>query len=496
MKRGSRWLSLSALVAVAFVVGLDMTVLNVALPSLSASLHASTTQLQWFVDSYNIILAALLLPAGMLGDRFGHKKILLGAMAVFCLGSLACAVAQTPSALIAARLILGVGAAGLIPLYIAFLPLLFAPEERRKALAIWAVATGLSFPLGPIIGGILLSHFWWGSVFLINVPVAVLAFVAAYILLPNPPIAGTKPQKIDWAGLIISSLGLIGITYASIEAGQLGWRSWRVLALLLSGTLLLLLCWAVERRKLNAFIDMRLFRTPAFVLGSTLTASLSLIMFGILFALPLYLHAVVHASALQTGFGVLPLVGGLVIGSTIAGKITKLRTNKQIVISGLILLTAALVVGAGTVGHLSYAGMTVWITGAGIGWGLVLPTVMGAALGALPPDKTGIGSGLILAIRQVGAGIGVAVLGSILNGAYRSRILSLGHDMGMSRTMLGELQSSVSHGVDTAYQQHSPATLHVVQQAFIDSFSLVLKICVVIGICCLVFVYMSQRQKS
>src|SRR4029453_11913187 len=216
-----RWWALGALALTLLVVGLDLTVLNVALPTLAVDLHASTGQLQWFANAYNLVLAAALLPAGLLGDRFGRKRFLLIALGLFAAASVACAYAGSAGALIGARAVLGLGASFLLPLSVAVLPVLFSAEERPRAIAIWASANAIGIPLGPVLGGWLLDHYWWGSVFLINLPVIVLAGGAVAVVLPES--RSSYPPRLDLVGVLTSSLGLVGLTYGVIEAGERGW---------------------------------------------------------------------------------------------------------------------------------------------------------------------------------------------------------------------------------------------------------------------------------
>ncbi len=213
-----RWWALIAISASVLVVGLDLTVLSLALPVLSVQLHASTTDLQWFSAAYSLVLAAALLPAGLLGDRVGRKKMLLIALAVFGASSVACAMARSPAELIAARAVLGLGAAVILPMSIAVLPVLFTEEERPKAIAVVMGATFIGFPVGPLLGGWLLDNFWWGSVFLINVPVVVLALIAVATLMPES--RGARSSRIDLPGIALSSLGLASLTYGFIRAGR------------------------------------------------------------------------------------------------------------------------------------------------------------------------------------------------------------------------------------------------------------------------------------
>src|ERR1700684_4505306 len=212
-----RWWALVAIAASVLVVGLDLTVLNLALPTISTDLHASTSDLQWILDSYSLVLAAVMLPAGLLGDRLGRKKVVLFPLALFGVSSAACAYATSAGELIAARAVLGIGAAAIMPLALAIIPVLFTPEERQRATAVMASTIFLSFPIGPLVGGSLLDNFWWGSVFLINVPVVVFALIAVAFLMPES--RSTERPRLDLIGTLISAAGLVAFTYGVIRAG-------------------------------------------------------------------------------------------------------------------------------------------------------------------------------------------------------------------------------------------------------------------------------------
>ena len=261
-----RWWALVAIAASVLVVGLDLTVLNLALPTMAVSLHASTGDLQWIVDSYSLVLAALILPAGLLGDRYGRKKMLVVALVIFGLASLACAYASSVGELIVARAVLGIGAAAIFPLALSVLPVLFDGADRQRAVAAIGGATMLSFPIGPIVGGYLLDHFWWGSVFLINVPVVVLALVAVTMLMPESRSA--RRPGIDLPGLVVSGAGLVALTFGFIKAGQDGWSDAAALALIVAGAAVLAVLPLVERQVANRggqpLADLRLFRSAGF----------------------------------------------------------------------------------------------------------------------------------------------------------------------------------------------------------------------------------------
>src|SRR5579862_4638675 len=443
-----KWWALVAIAASVLVVGLDLTVLNLALPTISTDLHASATDLQWISDAYSLVLAAAMLPAGLLGDRLGRKKVLIVALVLFGASSAACAYAGGTGELIAARAVLGIGAAAIFPLSLSVIPVLFAPEERQKAIALMASATFISFPIGPVVGGYLLDHFWWGSVFLINVPVVALALVAVTILLPESRSA--ERPGVDILGVVLSSAGLAGLTYGFIKAGQDGWTDAAALGTIAAGVAVLAVLVGWERwltgrwqagagddlrgGKVRPLIELRLFRSAGFTWGTALATLVSFAMFGIFFVMPQYFQEVRGADAMGSGLRLLPMIGGMVIGM-IGG--TRLATPrkagdgparpplagaKALVTIGFTLMAAALAVGATTTASSGTGFAAGWFAVFGLGLGLAMPQAMNAALSALSAETSGSGSALISALRQVGATIGVAVLGTVLSSVYRSHL--------------------------------------------------------------------------
>ncbi len=471
-----RWWALGALALALLVVGLDGTVLSIALPTLSTRLHASTGQLQWFVDAYLLVLAAVLLPAGLLGDRFGRKKLLLGALVVFGLASLACAYASTAGMLIAARSVLGLSAAFLMPLSMAVLPVLFTPEERPRALGIWVTASAASFPIGPIVGGWLLDNFWWGSVFLINVPVIVLGLIAVSLLVPES--RDPHPARLDIVGALTSSLGLAGITYGFIEAGEKGWGSSTSLGAIAAGVValgafVLWQRWITRRPAGQPLVDLGLFRSASFTWGTILATVMNFALFGLLFAIPQYFQAVKGADALGTGLRLLPLIGGLVVGARVGGRLVPRAGAKVVVALGFALLVFGLLSGATTGDGTGYGFAAIWIAVVGLGTGFAMPTALDAAIGALSAARSGVGSGLIQAVRQVGGAIGVAVLGTVLNSSYRGRL----DVTGLPAQAADAVRESVSAGVAVAHTLGSIPLLDLVRSAFIHGMDMMLWVC-------------------
>jgi EmrB/QacA subfamily drug resistance transporter len=483
-----KWWALVAIAASVLVVGLDLTVLNLALPTIATDLHASTSDLQWFSDAYSLVLAAAMLPAGMLGDRLGRKKVLIVALILFGASSAACAYAGGVGELIAARAVLGIGAAAIFPLSLSVIPVLFAPEERQKAIALMASATFISFPIGPIVGGYLLDHFWWGSVFLINVPVVVLALIAVVVLLPESRSA--QQLRLDAGGVLLSSAGLAALTYGFIEAGQNGWTDTAALTTIAAGVVVLVLFVAWERwltrraGSVRPLIEVGLFRSAAFTWGTTLATLVSFAMFGIFFAMPQYFQEVQGANAMGSGLRLLPLIGGLVvgmIGSTrlatprrVAGSVrAPLASVKGLVMVGFTIMTAALALGATTTAESGTGFAAAWLAAFGLGLGLAMPQTMNAALSALSAERSGSGSALISALRQGGATIGVAVLGTVLGTVYRAHL----GVSGLPAATAATAKSSVIGGVGVAHALGSAALLHSARTAFVQGMDTMLWAC-------------------
>jgi EmrB/QacA subfamily drug resistance transporter len=458
-----RWWALGAMAVSLIVVGLDLTVLNVALPTLATDLGASTSQLQWFANAYTLVLAALLLPAGLLGDRFGQKWLLLGALVLFGAASLACSMAETPGQLIAARAVLGVGAAFLIPLSMSLLNVLFAPEERARAMTIWVMANSLGIPLGPILGGWLLDHYRWGSVFLINLPLAAIGALAVAFLVPAS--RGHRSGRIDVPGILLSAAGLVLVTYGFIEAGERGWGDGVTLGLIAAGAAVLAVFVFQQTRTTDALVDLTLFRTPAFTWSTLLATLASFALMGLLFVLPQLFQAVQHADALQTGLRLLPMIVGMMAGAKIAERLVARLNVKATIVFGFGLLVAGLVAGALTGTGSAYGYVGAWMGLVGFSVGFVLPPAMGLAMGTLTPERSGAGSGLIQALRQVGGTIGVAILGTVLNSAYRGSL----DVTGLPAPAAEAARDSAAGALAVAERIGSPALAESARRAFTDA---------------------------
>ena len=469
---GRRWWTAAALAVSGVVIGIDGTVLTLALPTLAIDLQASTAQLQWFVDSYLLVLGAVILPAGLLGDRFGRKRLLLAALALFGLGSLACAYSSSAGELVAARALLGLAAAFVLPLSLSVLPVLFDESERQRALAVVASSAILAYPLGPILGGWLLTNFWWGSVFLINVPVIGVALLAVTFLMPES--RGETSPRLDLVGVLLSVIALVALTYGVIQTGEHGWRG-DAIGFMTAGLLVLVAFVGWERRVMRSgtgqpLVDLDLFRSRGFSWGTILSTLLSFALIGLLFAVPQYFRAVLGYNAMGAGLRLLPLIGGLVAG-LIAGDRISSRTGPKVTVAlGFAIAASGLILGAFTHGGASTGFAATWLAIAGIGTGMALPSSLNAALSRLSAERGGVGSALITAVRQVGGTFGVAVLGSVLNAGYRDRL----ELAGLPAPAADAIRNNVSTGVQIAHRLGSVDLLAMVNAAFLHGMDVLL----------------------
>jgi EmrB/QacA subfamily drug resistance transporter len=446
-------------------VGLDATVLSVALPTLAGSLHASATDLQWFVSSYTLALAMGLLPGGVLGDRFGRKKVMMITLAVFGLSSLACALSTEPGEFIAARTMLGLSAGFMIPLVLSIVTVMFAEEERTRAVGVWAAANFLALPIGPILGGWLLSNYWWGWVFLMNLPVVVVGLIAMAALVPESR-AAERPG-LDPPGMVASCAGLAVLVYGFIAAGQYGWFSATAIAAMAGGAALLTAFVLWERRLGRhggqPLVDLGLFRSPRFTWGTVLQAFGIFAMFGLLFAAPQFFQAVLGVSAMGSGVRLLPLMAGLALGAGLADRVAARLTTKLTAALGFTLLTCGLVLGATMTVASGNAFIATWTAITGVGFGLALATAASTALVDLPTDRAGVGSAVMQAVQKAGAPLSAAILGSVMSLAYHSRLdLS-----GLPAPAADAVRSSVFSGLAVARQTGSAALLDSVRAAFV-----------------------------
>jgi EmrB/QacA subfamily drug resistance transporter len=420
-----RWWALGAVSLALIAVGVDSTVLSVALPTLARALHASESDLQWFSSGYLLVLAAAMLPAGLLGDRYGRKKVMLISLGLFGIGSAGCAYSTSVAEFLAARAVLGLAGAGVIVMSITAVTVLFSKAERPKAVGVWAAANFVALPIGPILGGWLLTDYWWGWVFLINVPVVLIGLGTVATLVPESR-ASERPGM-DPVGVAASAGGLVAVTYGLIEAGQDGWGTVGALLLIAGGVALLVGFfawerWLTRRPGGQPLLDLSLFRSASFTWGVLLSTLPILALFGVLFTMPQYFQGVVGTDALGSGLRLLPLIGGLLAGAVPAAQFARLVGAKVAVATGFVLLAGGLFLGATTSVGSGGLFVAAWMAVAGLGTGIAMATTSSAALAELTEEHSGVGSAVLQAVNKTGGPFGIAILGSVLSAGYLARL--------------------------------------------------------------------------
>ena len=418
-----RWQILAVLCVSLFVIVMDNTIVNVALPTLARELDAGTSSLQWIVDAYTLVFAGLLLAAGGLGDRFGRKGALLAGLALFGAFSAAGAFASTTEQLISARAVMGVGAALIFPTTLAIVVNVFTqPRERAAAIGIWTAIAGVGVALGPISGGWLLEHFSWGSVFLVNVPVTVAGIVGTLVLVPRS--RDPRAPRLDLPGLALSIAGVTLLVWSLIEAPSHGWISATTIGGIAGAAVLLAVFSWWERRVPAPLLDVNLFRNMRFTAASLAITLGFFALFGFIFLVTQYLQLVKGYSALQAGVRTLPFAIAMVVAAVSSPKVVQRIGTKLVVAAGLALMAGGFAIASTNDASTSYSIIASAMVLMGFGLGSAAAPATESILASLPREKAGVGSAVNDTTREVGGTLGVAVLGSIMASVYGGRILN------------------------------------------------------------------------
>ncbi|MER5520125.1 MFS transporter [Streptomyces sp. NPDC002763] len=414
-----RWLILGVICLAQLTVLLDNTVLNVAIPSLTRELHAATADIQWMINAYSLVQSGLLLTAGSAADRYGRKKMLITGLVLFGVGSLAAGLAGSTAQLIAARAGMGVGGALLLTTTLAVAMQIFTPDEHPKAIGIWSAVNALGFAAGPLIGGFMLNHFWWGAIFLINLPVAALALAAVVVLVPeskNP--LGDRP---DLLGALLSTIGMAALVFAIISGPEHGWTSVRVLVTAAVAVVVLSLFAYWENRIPYPMLDPHFFRDRRFTGAVAGAVLITFGMGGALFLLTQHLQLVLGYGPLEAGLRTAPLaltVVALNFTGLSARWATKLGTPVAIAL-GMVLMSLGLV-SIAVLDSSGYGGTLLGLLLIGAGCAIANPAMAHAIMSAIPPEKAGVGAGINGTLAEFGNGLGVAVLGAVLSSSVAS----------------------------------------------------------------------------
>ena len=448
-----RWLGLAFLTMSGLVLGLDITILITALPTLSAKLNATTDQLQWMSAAYTLALAGFMLPAGVLGDRFGRKRMLLIGLVTFGISSVIASQVTSATGLILMRVVMGLSGAVVLPLMQSMLPSMFEADERQRAIGIAGAGAFIGLPLGPLLAGWLLTHYDWGSIFLINAPVVVVAAIGTWFSVPESK--DPSARRLDWIGAILEVVGVTGIVYGIIEQPIRGWTDFEVAGSIAGGTVLLAVFAMWQLRTRFPLIDLKLFKSARFSWATVAFTIVGFAMTGVLFILSPFLQIVEGNDAQGTGVRLIPLIAAMMVGAISTDLLVK-RFGAKVMVAGGMLGNAAGMFILSRVGvDTGYGQVALALAIIGISIAFTMVPALDAILGSLPAGETGAGSALTRTLQNIGSSFGVAIMGSILNGAYQSHIS--GQLAGLPTQVQSAAQISVA--VAAAVARHLPSPL-------------------------------------
>ena len=465
-----RWLILVVLCLSVFLVVVDNTIVNVALPTLNRHLGASISSLQWIVDAYSLAFAGLLLAGGGVGDRLGRKGTMQVGLVFFGVFSAAAAASHSTGTLIASRALMGIAAAFIFPASLAILTTVFPdPSERQKALGIWGAVSGIAVAFGPVVGGALLQHFWYGSIFLVNVPIVVVTLIAGQLLIPRLP--HIRKHPFDWRGVLLSTAGLMSLVLAIIEGPQWGWTATGTLACFAAAAALLTVFTVLELRTEGPLLDVRVFRIPRFTGGAVSISVAFFSLFGFIFLITEYFQFVKGYSTLSAGVHTLPFAVVAAVFTPLAA-VVALRVGSRLVVSlGLLLMAGGLVVAAfNSESSTAYWGpIVVSMVLLALGLSAITAPTAEAVMGSVPDEQRGAAGGVNNTTRELGGTLGVAVFGSIFASSYAPKIISAFRPLPIPAVPKAESHQSVAAALTVVHRAPKavrPALEQIVFHAF------------------------------
>ncbi|HXV34054.1 MAG TPA: MFS transporter [Gaiellaceae bacterium] len=408
-----KWWTLGALSFALFMIMLDNTVVNVALPSIQRELGIGLTELEWTVNAYALTFAVLMLSGGKLADFFGRRRIFLLGLVIFTLSSLLCGLATSGGMLIGARTIQGVGAALMMPATLSIISATFPPRQRGMAIGIWAGVSAMALAIGPLIGGLITEHIDWSWIFFVNVPIGIAGLIVGRLVIDESRDTSAE-QRLDVPGLLVSAIGLFSLTFALIEANSYGWTDPLIIGLFVVSAAALGAFVLLELHQRSPMLDLSLFKSSTFAGANVVALLVTLAMFGVFFFMSIYMQNVLGYSATKTGAAFLPMTILIILIAPIAGKSSDRIGSRALMTAGMLCLSASLVLfsrlGLDSTFWDIFPGLVV----GGFGMALVMTPMTAAALGSVPVEKSGVGSGVLNTFRQVGGALGIAVMGAIV----------------------------------------------------------------------------------
>ncbi len=415
-----KWWTLIVVCAGTFMLLLDVTIVVVAIPVIQSGLHTTFSDVQWVIDAYSLTLASLLLTTGALADRYGRRRLFVIGLFIFTIGSLTCGLAQSPLMLILSRSAQGIGGATMFATSLALLAQDFHGKDRGVAFGVWGAVTGVAVALGPILGGVITSEISWRGIFLVNIPIGVVAI--ALTLWKVDESKTPHASRPDWLGFVALTAGLVSLVYALIEASVTSWSDTRVVVCIATAVVLLVAFFVIERKTVHPLFDLSLFRVPTFSGGLIAAFTMNGSLFAMLLYLVLYLQDDLGYSALATGARIILISGGMLVAAIVAGRLTSVMPVRWLIGPGLLLVGIGLLLMSGITGTSSWTHLIPGFIIGGVGAGMVNPPLASTAVGVVKPERSGMASGVNTTFRQIGIATSIAAFGSIFTSSLRSHL--------------------------------------------------------------------------
>ena len=503
-RKFSKWSVLGVLAIALFMINLDVTIVNIALPAIMNDLGASLADIEWVVNIYILVFAVSLITLGRLGDIFGRKRFFIVGLVVFTLASLSCGLSQNIEMLIMSRVFQALGGAAMMPTTLALINVAFKDGNRGQAMGIWGAVSGAASALGPIIGGLLVHYLSWEYIFLVNIPLGIIAVILGSMIIEEST-EYLPDRYIDFPGIFTASLALFCLTFALIEGQSYGWSSALIIGLFLVSAISLAAFILIEKRSRLPLIDLNLFLDRHFSAGNVLNALLMFSLMGILFMLVLFLEIVLHFSAIKTGLVLLPMPVAVLITAPIAGKLADKGISRWVLAAGMFITGASIFLLSDLSVDTTWQSLLIPLALAGLGMGLVMAPVNTVIMAAAPLEKSGAASGIMSTTRQIGSLMGIAILGAVLQSRLISSITaSLNNIPALTDEVKAKITDAMNSGgfsggmnFNGIPEEYSADIMQVFYSGFAESLNTAMQVAVLFCIAgVLVSLLLSNKKKK